>query len=76
MFLNKDIKILINYISLIMRDLIKKIIIINIKYIIDYYLIRIKDLKKYEWDIIRFWFYNMKIYEFYEKFFWIYYSNL
>jgi len=76
MFLDKDIKALINYASPTPKDLIEQGIVASVKRLVDYSLAGVKDLQKRGWGIIRFWLRSVKVDEPYEKPFRMYYSDL
>ena len=76
MFLDKDIKALVDHASAIVKDPIEQAIAASVKRVIDDSLAGVKDLRKRGWGIIRFWLRSVKADEPHSKPFRMYYSDL
>jgi hypothetical protein len=76
MFLDKDIKVLVDHASAITRDPIEQAIAASVKRVIDDSLAGVKDLRKRGWGIIRFWLRSVTADKPHSKPFRMYYSDL
>lgn len=75
-FPNRDIKMLMDHASAIIRDPIEQVMAASVKRVIDDSLAGVKDLRKRGWRIIRFWLRSVNTKGLHEKPFRMYYSDL